>query len=502
MHARTAIAASALSIGVHALAGGVLARYGGPPARDGALSRLAPLLPLESRPEPQPPSPEPPAPSEPAPAPPPEPKPEPAPTPKPEPEPEPEPIVTAGIDDSDAMVQAWKGFLEETPRSAPLWSMDQAGFTRAPGGLVTPPAAQPAPQPNPQPEPEPEPQPAPEPEPAPEPAPELEPAPAPQPAPEPEPAPEPAPELEPAPAPQPAELAASDSAPQREPPPQAAPQREAPPQADAQREPPPQADGAPEIDLPLPAEPATPLVEAPAEDHADTPADERPENAPDPAESDGAIAPDALTRDTTPALTAPAPTLPDAQSPSPPAAPSPPTAYPAPQPPSPLAREPRAPALDLAEPDTIPGPVRITDAPPPDPARREGSATVPGRAADAVAEDESIARAALEPIVVQPGKNLARRGLQIRTSHLRLDSTTRVFARPRNPLVRLSFDRTGRVTRAEFVEGRTTGYEAIDRPLLDSLYRWSAAGKELDRLSASDPGATITLVFRIDFQSP
>lgn len=170
----------------------------------------------------------------------------------------------------------------------------------------------------------------------------------------------------------------------------------------------------------------------------------------------------------------------------PPARPAPPaTQAGAPEPTVPVAPAPAAAAMPSA-PAAAPAPGMTPQAAAP----RE-----PG----VLGDDESSPRAANEALVVRPGRTLARPGLQVRTSHLRLDSTTRLFAAPRDPVVRVKFGRNGRVLLAEFVEGKSTGNPAIDKPLLDSLHRWSASGEDLLRLATDDPDAGLTLVFRIDF---
>jgi hypothetical protein len=49
------------------------------------------------------------------------------------------------------------------------------------------------------------------------------------------------------------------------------------------------------------------------------------------------------------------------------------------------------------------------------------------------------------------------------------------------------------VIAGKFVEGRTSGYEDIDGPILDACMRWTATGKKLQELTAGDPRATLTV---------
>lgn len=122
-----------------------------------------------------------------------------------------------------------------------------------------------------------------------------------------------------------------------------------------------------------------------------------------------------------------------------------------------------------------------------------GTSTPPG----IVEDDESAARSATETLTVRPGKPVARAGLRIQTSFARFSVSALLLTKPRSPLVRITFGRDGRVKRAEFVPGQTTGSADVDKPLLDSLYRWSAKGKDLTTIPANDPDAGLTLTFRI-----
>lgn len=115
------------------------------------------------------------------------------------------------------------------------------------------------------------------------------------------------------------------------------------------------------------------------------------------------------------------------------------------------------------------------------------------------ANDESVARSTEDAIIVRPGKPIARPGLNIKTATARFSPSTIALNRPKSPLVRITFGRDGRVLLAEFVPGHTTGSADVDKPLLDSLHRWSARGKDLLRIPENDPKAGVTLTFRIVF---
>ncbi|CAG1000975.1 hypothetical protein PHYC_02879 [Phycisphaerales bacterium] len=161
---------------------------------------------------------------------------------------------------------------------------------------------------------------------------------------------------------------------------------------------------------------------------------------------------------------------------------------PDPQPDQPTLQEPAAdqPATTLPGTHAEPSPAQSQSA------RPTGE---PGLRAD----DESAARSMEDAIVVRPGKPIARPGLNIKTATARFSPSTIVLNRPKNPLVRITFGRSGRVLLAEFVPGQTTGSADVDKPLLDSLHRWSARGKDLLRIPENDPNAGVTLTFRIVF---
>ncbi len=78
--------------------------------------------------------------------------------------------------------------------------------------------------------------------------------------------------------------------------------------------------------------------------------------------------------------------------------------------------------------------------------------------------------------------------------------TTRLMTAPKNPVVRIVFGKDGKVKKAGFVRGQSTGYEEVDGPLLDALYRWTAKGESLDKLG-NDKNAGVGMSFRIVLRS-
>lgn len=142
---------------------------------------------------------------------------------------------------------------------------------------------------------------------------------------------------------------------------------------------------------------------------------------------------------------------------------------------------PLSPIAPVSEPppDPFAPPVQPLAAPPTPPA----SPTTPGAPASGpqlgeIAPEESDASAVEESLAIAPGRTLARDGIEIRTARARWSSTTRVTAIPRNPILEVTFDATGKVVRAAYLPGKSTGYPDVDRPLLDAIYRWRASGEK------------------------
>jgi hypothetical protein len=84
---------------------------------------------------------------------------------------------------------------------------------------------------------------------------------------------------------------------------------------------------------------------------------------------------------------------------------------------------------------------------------------------------------------VRLGNVVASRGIEIKTVRPRISIATRYTATPRNPHVRVVFDRQGQVLLAEIT--RSSGYADIDGPILNALYAWRASGKMLQEMKSS-----------------
>lgn len=98
---------------------------------------------------------------------------------------------------------------------------------------------------------------------------------------------------------------------------------------------------------------------------------------------------------------------------------------------------------------------------------------------------------------MRDGRVQAGRGLNIRTRRADFTNTTLLTAPPRDTLVRISFQRTGKVKRAEFINGSATGNPNVDDPLMNAIYRWQASGKDLNSLG---PEETLSVVVRVTFK--
>lgn len=456
---------------------------------------LPPTLPPEKTVEPPPPEP---------------PKPEP---PPPEPPPPEVPEVTAGIDDGVADTPAWLGFREATPHAAPLSTVEQSALSPAPGERA-PIGAPPSPASSPSPD-------------RPLSSNEQQHTPI-------EFAPNaktqvPAPDARPQPATTDPSSARPDEA---LPPPDAAPPTHektgiVDPPAESNADHPPKPEARSSTEPPVPDAPVMKSPPSPKQDAAPGPQQpgsrdskdghegEKPViNAPGStrdaretetpgesaaSESIGPSVEDGIIPRAVPPPAAAAETAPAAASPPPPSsAPSPvPIALPTPSltPMLPASGRESEPTLDLSpaliSPGAAPSPMR-PPMPPGTPATGQGV----GEKSDAQSDASAIA----EALTIAPGRVAAHKGLRITTVRPQWSITTQRTVSPRNPVVRITFGRNGRVLKAEFIKGQSTGYDEVDSPLLDALYRWTATGEALRRIPPHDPLAGVSMTFRVLLQ--
>lgn len=108
---------------------------------------------------------------------------------------------------------------------------------------------------------------------------------------------------------------------------------------------------------------------------------------------------------------------------------------------------------------------------------------------------ESPPASRVKPREIVPGEPVAMEGVRINTVSPRFTTITRLTAAPSNPLVRITFDASGKVVLAEIIE--SSGYRNVDRPVLDAIYAWRAGGEKLEELRKKKPDERIVLDFRI-----
>ena len=96
------------------------------------------------------------------------------------------------------------------------------------------------------------------------------------------------------------------------------------------------------------------------------------------------------------------------------------------------------------------------------------------------------------------GQPVVAEGLEIATRRAQFTPLVRTIATPMRPVVRMRFDRQGRVADASIV--RSSGFEDVDEPVLNAVYSWTAKGERLSKISPLDPKAGITLTFTILFR--
>lgn len=116
----------------------------------------------------------------------------------------------------------------------------------------------------------------------------------------------------------------------------------------------------------------------------------------------------------------------------------------------------------------------------------------PGEKANKVSDAVALKGA----IKVSPGRPAAGQGLEIDTVRPEWGKTVQMLAVPRNPVVAVTFKKDGTVKEAEFWRGMSTGWDAVDEPLLNAIFAWTAKGKKLDDLPPDDENG-LTVLFDI-----
>lgn len=95
------------------------------------------------------------------------------------------------------------------------------------------------------------------------------------------------------------------------------------------------------------------------------------------------------------------------------------------------------------------------------------------------ADREAPPVARIDSLTVTPGEVVTHQGVVIKTITAQFSPVARYTSVPRNPVIRLVFDKEGNVVEAKFI--LSSGYANIDGPIISSLYKWKATGKFADR---------------------
>ncbi len=141
-----------------------------------------------------------------------------------------------------------------------------------------------------------------------------------------------------------------------------------------------------------------------------------------------------------------------------------------------------------------PAPARPTQRPP-------TPAGAPGEL-DERASDAAMRRTARELPIDRLGRPLQASGdLQLTTVRPTWSLQVRnAYSPRRNPFIEIRFGADGRVRWARFVplaDGTVgSGYEEVDQPLLNAVFRWTARGEAIEALRDRGPGATHDIVMR------
>lgn len=134
----------------------------------------------------------------------------------------------------------------------------------------------------------------------------------------------------------------------------------------------------------------------------------------------------------------------------------------------------------------------------PMPAGGPSVSSAPGSTGDRPGEKspkEADAASTTPTIEIRPGRPAAAQGLDITTKRPNFTRLTRVTAYPQNPLLKVTFNRNGIVSRVVLAE--SSGISDVDGPVINAVYQWTAKGKILAEISAADPTGGITVSVRI-----
>ncbi len=112
----------------------------------------------------------------------------------------------------------------------------------------------------------------------------------------------------------------------------------------------------------------------------------------------------------------------------------------------------------------------------------------------ALSDRESDATSIIDvpPNLWKSGRPLAAKGITLKTKRPTFTALNMIDGIGRNPIAELVLGRDGKTMRARLV--RSTGNSSADEALVNSLYGWSASGKQVEKLK---PGDTLTIRIRL-----
>lgn len=136
----------------------------------------------------------------------------------------------------------------------------------------------------------------------------------------------------------------------------------------------------------------------------------------------------------------------------------------------------------------------------------EASPTVAGKVGELTDREStaSIIKRAIKVNASKLNRPIVGKGLEISTVDPRFPASVRFTQLPRNPVLMIRFDNSGRVSKVGFLkEGLKvfdTGSSVVDEPLINAVYQWRAKGKEIDALDPEDAEAFVEISMRILFR--
>ncbi len=161
------------------------------------------------------------------------------------------------------------------------------------------------------------------------------------------------------------------------------------------------------------------------------------------------------------------------------------------------------PVEKVDEPADVVEPVDSVEVPNPS---GEASPAVAGKVGELTDRESSasIIKRAIKVNASKLNRPIVGKGLEISTVDPRFPASVRFTQLPRNPVLMIRFDNSGRVSKVGFLkEGLKvfdTGSSVVDEPLINAVYQWRAKGKEIDALDPEDAEAFIEISMRILFR--